>query len=118
MAPMGAHHVNPDAEPLQRRLTPAGDPIMTAKFLVPVVNAPIVQRGRLIDLMTACVAGPVTLVSAPAGSGKTVLASSWVAAGAAPGPVAWISVDEEDDLPGVFWSYVVTGLERCGVDVG
>jgi LuxR family transcriptional regulator, maltose regulon positive regulatory protein len=114
---MGADHVNPDAEALQRRLTPAGDPIMTAKFLVPVVNAPMVQRGRLIDLMTACVAGPVTLISAPAGSGKTVLASSWVAAGAAPGPVAWISVDEEDDLPGVFWSYVVTGLERCGVDV-
>jgi LuxR family transcriptional regulator, maltose regulon positive regulatory protein len=94
--------VSANADALERRLTPVGDPIMTAKFLVPVVNAPVLRRQRLIDLVTACVAGPVTLISAPAGSGKTVLASSWVAAGVAPGPVTWISVDEEDDLPGVF----------------
>ncbi|MGZ4625263.1 MAG: LuxR C-terminal-related transcriptional regulator [Kineosporiaceae bacterium] len=103
---------------LDRVLTPIGDPIMTAKFLLPVVNAPVLERRRLLELLTACVAGPVTLISAPAGSGKSVLASSWAAAGVAPGPVVWISLDEEDDLPGVFWTYVVTGLARSGVDVG
>src|SRR3954468_15140475 len=98
-------------------LTPAGDPIMTAKFLVPVLNAPVLDRPRLVQQLTAAAAGPLTLISASAGSGKTVLASSWVRAGAAPGPVGWIRLDEEDDVPGVFWTYVLIGLERAGVDV-
>jgi LuxR family maltose regulon positive regulatory protein len=98
-------------------LTPAGDPIMTAKFLVPVLNAPVLVRPRLVHQLTAAAAGPLTLISAPAGSGKTVLASSWVRARAAPGPVGWIRLDEEDDLPGVFWTYVLTGLARAGVEI-
>jgi LuxR family maltose regulon positive regulatory protein len=98
-------------------LTPAGDPVMTAKFLVPVMNAPVLERPRLVELLTAAAAGPLTLISAPAGSGKTVLASSWVRAGAAPGPVGWISLDEEDDLPGIFWTYLLTGLARAGADL-
>ena len=101
----------------EHRLTPGGDPIMTAKFLIPASNTPVLQRGRLLDLLTACVSGPVTIVSAPAGSGKTVLASSWVASGAAPGPVTWISLDDEDDVPGIFWTYLITGLHRSGVDL-
>ena len=102
---------------LQPMLTPAGDPIMTAKFLVPVLSSPVLDRPRLVHRLTAAAAGPLTLVSAPAGSGKTVLASSWVRAGAAPGPVGWIKLDEEDDLPGVFWTYLLTCLERAGAEV-
>ena len=99
---------------LDRMLTPAGDPVMTAKFLVPVMNAPVLERPRLLRLLTEAVAaGPLTLISAPAGSGKTVLASSWVRAGATPAPVGWISLDEEDDLPGIFWTYLLTGLVIC-----
>jgi LuxR family maltose regulon positive regulatory protein len=101
----------------ERMLTPAGDPVMTAKFLVPVMNAPVLERPRLLRLLTAAAAGPLTLISAPAGSGKTVLASSWVRSAAAPGPVGWISLDEEDDLPGIFWTYVLTGLQRAGADL-
>ena len=84
----------------QTMLTPAGDPIMTAKFLVPVSDAPVLDRPRLFDRLTAAAAGPLTLVSAPAGSGKTVLASSWVRAGAAPGPVGWISAGRGGRPPG------------------
>jgi LuxR family maltose regulon positive regulatory protein len=103
---------------LERMLTPAGDPVMTAKFLVPVMNAPVLERPRLLSLLTEAVAaGPLTLISAPAGSGKTVLASSWVRAGGAPGPAGWISLDEEDDLPGIFWTYLLTGLGRAGADL-
>src|SRR5215212_3674644 len=101
----------------ERMLTPAGDPVMTAKFLVPVMNAPVIERPRLLRLLTAAAAGPLTLISAPAGSGKTVLASSWVRSDATPGPVGWISLDEEDDLPGNFWTYVLTGLQRAGADL-
>jgi LuxR family maltose regulon positive regulatory protein len=109
--------VAPGSPSLERMLTPAGDPVMTAKFLVPVMNAPVLERPRLNDLLTAAADRPLTLIGAPAGSGKTVLASSWVRAGAAPGPVGWISLDEEDDLPGVFWTYVLTALQRAGADL-
>jgi LuxR family transcriptional regulator, maltose regulon positive regulatory protein len=115
---MGACDVGAGTELLERALTPVGDPIMTAKFIVPTaVNAAVVERRRLLDLLSAAVTRPLTLVHAPAGSGKTVAVSSWVTAGASPGPVTWISLDEEDDLPGVFWTYLVTGLARSGVDV-
>jgi LuxR family transcriptional regulator, maltose regulon positive regulatory protein len=101
-----------------RATTPSGDPIMTAKFLVPAVTAPVVPRPRLFERLTAGVRGQLTLVSAPAGSGKTVLVSSWVRSCEAPGPVVWISLEEEDQLPGVFWSYVLAGLRRAGVETG
>jgi LuxR family maltose regulon positive regulatory protein len=107
-----------DVDAAERATTPCGDPIMTAKFLVPAVKAPVVDRPRLLERLSAGVRGPLTLVSAPAGSGKTVLVSTWAASGAALGPVIWVSLDEEDDLPGVFWSYVLAGLMNGGVDVG
>src|SRR3954469_1291872 len=105
------------SDALEQMLTPAGEPIMTAKFLVPVLNAPVLDRPRLVHRLTAAGPGPLTPVNAPAGSGKTVLASSWVRAGAAPGPVGWVSLDEEDDLPGVFWTYLLTCLRRAGADL-
>ena len=41
---------------LERMVTPAGDPVMTAKFLVPVMNAPVLERPRLVRLLTEAVA--------------------------------------------------------------
>ena len=102
---------------LEHALTPAGDPIMTAKFLVPVLNGRALDRPRLVERLTASAQGPLTLISAPAGSGKTVLASSWARSGTAPGPVAWIQLDQEDDLPGIFWTYLLIGLERAGAEL-
>jgi LuxR family maltose regulon positive regulatory protein len=102
----------------EQATTPAGDPIMTAKFLVPAVKAPVVPRPRLFESLTAAVRGPLTLVSAPAGSGKTVLVSTWVTSGDAPGPIVWISLEEEDQQPGVFWSYLLAGLRRADVEIG
>src|SRR3954452_440749 len=102
----------------ERATTPSGDPIMTAKFLIPAAKAPVVPRPRLFDRLTGAVRGPLTLVSAPAGSGKSVLVSTWATSGEAPGPLVWISLDEEDHQPGVFWSYVLAGLLRAGVDSG
>ena len=58
---------------------------------------------------------PLTLVTAPAGSGKTMALALWAAA--EPGTVAWVSVDEFDNRPGVFWAYVVAALRRSGVAV-
>jgi len=102
----------------ERATTPSGDPIMTAKFLKPAARAPVVPRPRLFERLTGGARGPLTLVSAPAGSGKTVLVSTWATSGEVPGPLVWISLDEEDHQPGVFWSYVLVALAQAGVDTG
>src|SRR5215471_2951543 len=88
---------------------------MGAKFRVTTIKSPVPTRWRLLDRLSDGTQGPLTLISAPAGSGKTVLASSWVSAGAGPGPVTWITLDADDDRSGVFWSYVIAGLARGGV---
>lgn len=93
------------------------DPILTAKFRVPATQPWTVARQRLLDRVSLGAGGPLTLVTAPAGSGKTVLAGSWASSGRAPGPVVWLSLDKHDDQPGVVWSYILAGLVRGGVPV-
>jgi LuxR family transcriptional regulator, maltose regulon positive regulatory protein len=88
---------------------------MAAKFRLPAIKPAVLVRQRLLDRLTEGVRGPLTLITAPAGSGKTVLASSWVAAGSAPGPVTWVTLDEEDGRSEAFWSYVLAGLARIGL---
>ncbi|MGK5113915.1 LuxR C-terminal-related transcriptional regulator [Geodermatophilus sp. CPCC 205506] len=58
---------------------------------------------------------PVTLLSGPAGSGKTVLATCWRQAQGHARPVAWLTLDDYDDDPATFWSYVVEVLAGAGV---
>ena len=56
---------------------------------------------------------PFTLISAPAGFGKTILLSTWAQSLQARGSrLCWISLDEEDNEPRLFWSYVLTALSR------
>src|SRR4051812_44281708 len=65
-----------------------GGPLLTAKVVPPTTSAALVERPRLLQLLTAAAAEPLTLVCAPAGSGKTVLAARWAAGAAPPGAVA------------------------------
>jgi len=58
---------------------------------------------------------PLTVVSGPPGAGKTMALALWAAA--EPGTVAWVSLDDFDNRPRVFWSYVVAALRRAGVAV-
>jgi LuxR family transcriptional regulator, maltose regulon positive regulatory protein len=96
-------------------VTPAGDPIMAAKLRIPPIQPWVVPRPRVLEIFAEGVAGPLTLVSAPAGSGKTVLASCWAAANAESYRLGWISLDKEDGQPGLFWSYAIAALEGAGV---
>src|SRR4051812_23068455 len=104
-----------EADGQARAVTPGGDPVLTAKFLVPTTTASLLDRPRLLDRLDEAVCDPLTLISAPAGAGKTVLASAWAASGRAPGPVAWLTLDAEDDHPGIFWTYVIWALAAGGV---
>lgn len=95
----------------------ARQPLLAAKMSVPQLRTPVVARSRLLEQASGGVEGPLTVVSAAAGAGKSVLAASWIAAGLAPGPVAWLTLDRFDDDPGVFWAYVVATLRRHGVEL-
>ncbi len=94
----------------------ASDPILTAKITAPGVPDWAVPRQRITELIAQgtrwC---PLTVLTGPAGTGKTMALALWAAA--EPGPVTWVSLDEFDNRPRVFWSYVVAALRRSGVAV-
>ena len=84
------------------------------KFSVPAEPTGTVARARLLDALDAGVRGPVTLLAAPAGTGKTALVSAWVAAGRAPGQVAWLSLDRGDADRHGFWRALLQALTGAG----
>jgi LuxR family maltose regulon positive regulatory protein len=63
-------------------------------------------------------AAKLTVVAAPAGWGKTSLLSRWAAGASADRAVAWVSLDESDDEPVRFFSYVLTALRQVSDDIG
>ena len=58
----------------------------------------------------------MTLISAPAGFGKTTLVSEWIACSGQ--PVAWLSLDSEDNDPIRFLTYLVSSLQRIPINIG
>ena len=89
-------------------------PLLAGKLHAPSMPGRLVARQRLFALLDNGVRGPVTLVAAPAGAGKTLLLASWAALAAPPGPVAWLSLDPADNDPGRLWAYVLAALDRAG----
>jgi ATP/maltotriose-dependent transcriptional regulator MalT len=83
------------------------------KFFVPVPSHALVSRPRLFSLLDEGRRRPLTLISAPAGFGKTTLLSAWTKVQSPGNPlIAWVSLDEADNDPVRFWSYVLTALDR------
>ena len=92
----------------------ARDPILASKTTAPGVPGWAVQRPRISKLIAEGVRWcPLTVVTGPPGAGKTMALALWTAA--EPGTVAWVSLDEYDNRPEVFWSYVVAALRRSGI---
>jgi LuxR family maltose regulon positive regulatory protein len=85
-------------------------PLLSAKLTIPPAPPVQLPRPRLLDALTTGAAGRLTAVTGPAGAGKTVLVSAWARSGAARGPVAWLTLDDEDNVPATFWSYVLAAL--------
>src|SRR5512143_904621 len=90
------------------------EPLIVARLTPPRLPPRLVIRPRLFDLLNRGTRGPVTIVSGGAGAGKTLLVASWLAAGRPPGPVAWVSLDEDDNDPSRFWSHVLASLRATG----
>ena len=85
------------------------------KVLVPERRQGLVERPRLIDALEAGRARRLTVVSAPTGFGKTSVLTEWGAA--SPARFAWVSLDEGDDDPARFWSYVVAAAEGAAPEL-
>ena len=92
------------------------DALLATKFSVPRRPRAAVLRPRLLELLDSGVQGPLTLVAAPAGAGKSALLSSWIAEDRAPGPVAWLSLDTDDGDRRRFWRGVLAALARATGD--
>jgi class 3 adenylate cyclase len=93
--------------------------LLDTKLFIPLARPQLVARPRLLARLAAGVAGKLTLLSAPAGFGKTTLLSAWraTAAGSAV-PLAWVSLDAADSDPLRFWSYVIAALDILQPDIG
>jgi LuxR family transcriptional regulator, maltose regulon positive regulatory protein len=90
------------------------DQLLTTKFFVPESSQAVIPRARLFALLDEGLSRPLTLVSAPAGYGKSTLVATWVQSKPTERPlVAWVTLDEQDNDPLRFWSYVLTAFDRC-----
>ena len=77
-------------------------------------DAVLVARPRLSERLSRGAESALTLVSAPAGFGKTTLLAEWLAAAPADGrSVAWLSLDQRDNDPASFWTYLVAALKTA-----
>jgi LuxR family maltose regulon positive regulatory protein len=95
------------------------DPLLETKFHVPKRRRGQVARPRLVARVARGARSTVTLVSAPAGFGKTTLLAEWLAGDRGDGcSAAWVSLGWRDNDPAVFWPYVVAALRTAGPDVG
>jgi LuxR family maltose regulon positive regulatory protein len=83
--------------------------LLKTKLYVPPVRSERVLRPRLVERLKAGLDRKLTLISAPAGFGKTTLLSECAAR--CGHPVAWVSLDKGDNEPVQFWTYVVAALQ-------
>ncbi|MDQ5854492.1 MAG: LuxR family transcriptional regulator, partial [Chloroflexota bacterium] len=91
-------------------------PLLATKLYTPSPRPQVVLRRRLIDRLNAGLHRKLTLISAPAGFGKTTLASAWVAGCGR--PTAWLSLDEGDSDPTRFLTYLVAALQTIAPTIG
>jgi LuxR family maltose regulon positive regulatory protein len=91
-------------------------PLLATKLHRPLPRAQLVRRPQLAERLTQGVMGPLTLVSAPAGFGKTTLLAQWLAESGM--PVAWLSLEPGDNEPVRFLSYLIAALQTLDPHLG
>jgi ATP/maltotriose-dependent transcriptional regulator MalT len=94
-------------------------PLLETKLYAPQLRRSLVARPRLSDRLSRGAESKLTLISAPAGFGKTTLLGEWLAvARAGDQSVAWLSLDQGDNQPASFWTYLITALQTVAPGVG
>ncbi|MFC2055936.1 hypothetical protein ACFLV7_16815 [Chloroflexota bacterium] len=86
-------------------------PILVTKLFKPPITPDWVQREQLIERIERNRQRPLTLISAPAGYGKSMLAGSWLLTCECPS--AWLSLDKEDNNLRTFLSYLLSAVSSA-----
>ena len=87
--------------------------LLVTKFTLPPVRQTLLSRSHLLTALDSRCLTPLTLLSAPTGFGKTTLLSTWARHHAQNTAIAWLTLDEQDNDPTRFWSYVVAALRQA-----
>ncbi len=89
--------------------------LLPTKFYLPPLPSGFVARPQLMDMLDQAVTHRLTLVSAPAGAGKTLLVGAWVYSRRYRAmPFGWLSLDQGDNAPGLFLEYLAACMEEWG----
>ena len=91
-------------------------PILATKLYIPPPRPKVILRSYLIEQLNEAIHRKLILISAPAGFGKTTLVSEWIAV--CQRPVAWISLDEEDNDLVQFLAYLIAALQTIAANIG
>jgi LuxR family maltose regulon positive regulatory protein len=92
------------------------DTLIRTKLRLPFVRLELVPRPRLQAWVTEGLRRPLTLITAPAGFGKTTLVASCVTGCGM--PIAWLSLDKSDNQVGRFLNYLVAALQEADNTIG
>lgn len=92
--------------------------LLGTKLHVPAIAAQLVHRTALLDALSAGRRCKLTLLSAPAGWGKTTLLAQWALGAGEDRRFGWLSLDPSDSDPVWFWMYVVAALQKTNPGVG
>jgi LuxR family transcriptional regulator, maltose regulon positive regulatory protein len=92
------------------------DTLLATKLYIPVARSDRAPRPRLLEQLNAGISEKLTLISAPAGFGKSSLARDWVLG--LNKPVAWLSLDAGDNNLARFFSYLIAALQQIEPSIG
>jgi LuxR family maltose regulon positive regulatory protein len=93
--------------------------LVATKLYVPQVRKRLVARPRLSERLSHGAQSRLTVIAAPAGFGKTTLLSAWLdVPSSEQGLVAWLSLDENDRQPGLFWTNLIAALQSIVPGLG
>lgn len=111
------HRQRPEPRPVTAPTTRRAKGLPTSPSPTPPLTPDMIVRRRLLAVLREGLRGPLTLVTAPAGYGKTVLVRSWAADEDASSVVVSTTLDDDDPSPVDFWASLIEGLRCAGVDV-
>lgn len=109
VAPGGLQQVPRARKPTKRF------PLLMTKLSIPHARSSIIVHTDALKRLQQVAEYPLTLVSAPAGFGKTTLLAHWVAASSL--SVAWVVLDEGDNDQMRLWTYVLAALDQVVPDI-
>jgi LuxR family maltose regulon positive regulatory protein len=98
---------------------PVGPPLLETKLFAPRAPRGLVPRLRLGERLDRGTASKLTLISAPAGFGKTSMLAEWLSASPSTArSLAWLSLDHDDNRSQTFWTYLIAALRTIDPAIG